>query len=147
MLVFLLDLVLLRELVLEFAEVDDLADGRGRPGDDFHKIRIALPGESNGVAGSHHPELSPPVVDHAYFGNADLVVDAGAFLLADGPASYVVSVLSLFSFVTLARNSASGMAPRSPTRCLRTATAPADCSLSPTTSMYGTFLVSHSRIL
>ena len=56
-------------------------------------------------------------------------------------------VFAATSFSIRATSSATGMAPTSPSTRSRTATVPAVCSFSPTTSMYGTFSNCASRIL
>ena len=95
MLVLLLQLVLLRQLVLELPEIDDLADRRDGVRHDLHEIGFPLPGQTDGRRRSHDAKLAAMLIDDPDLRDPDLFVDASAFLLANGLPSYGVSAFAL----------------------------------------------------
>ncbi len=86
-LVLLLDFVLLRQLVLVLAEVDDLADGGRGIGNNFHEVGFPLLGQADRGRRRHDAQLSAVLVDDAHFRDANFLVDAGTLLFADGYSS------------------------------------------------------------
>ena len=117
MLVFLLNLVLLGELVLEFAEVDDLADRGCCPGHNLNEVGVTLTCQGNGCPGRHDPQLASMLVDNPDFRSFDFVVDSVLLFLADGVTSYMVMDLSATALEILPQNSPTLIAPRSPFLC------------------------------
>ena len=69
-------LLLLRRLVLELAEVHDLADRRHRPRIDFHQLEPLLLGEAQSLMGRDDAYLGAVGADDADFGDADAAADS-----------------------------------------------------------------------
>jgi hypothetical protein len=57
------------------------------------------------------------LVNDADFRNADFIVDAGTFFLADGSISYIVNVLERIFSRSSEANCSTGTDPRSPLVC------------------------------
>jgi len=81
---FLLQLVFLRQFVLELPEVDDLAHGWRGIGHDFDEIGFAVSRHGDGRGWRHHAQLCTVLIDDPDLCDPDLFVDASAFLLANG---------------------------------------------------------------
>ena len=94
MLVLLLQLVFLRQLVLEFPEIDDLADRRNSVRDDLHEIGLPLPRQADRLGRGHDAQLAAVLIDDPDLRDPDLFVDASALLLANGSPSYGVSAFA-----------------------------------------------------
>ena len=98
MLVLLLQLVLLRQLVLELSEIDDLAHRGHRIRHDLDEIGFTFTGHADGSRRGHDAKLAAMLIDDPDLGDPDLFVDASALLLANGSPSYgVIALASTFS--------------------------------------------------
>ena len=98
MLMLLLQLVFLRQLVLELPEIDDLADRRYCVRHDLHEIGFPLAGHAYGLRRCHDAQLAAVLIDDPDLRDPDLFVDASALLLANGSPSYgVIALASTFS--------------------------------------------------
>jgi hypothetical protein len=135
MLMLLLNLVLLRQFVLEFPEVDDFADRRLGIRYNLDKVCTPFPCHRHCLGRSHDAKLSPVVIDYPDLWNADFIIDAVALLFADGMTSYGVMVFSAISRRRRASISSSPTGPRSPFFLCRTATEFEATSRSPRTSI------------
>ena len=66
--------ILLALLILELAEVHDLADGRSCVGRDFDKVEARILGEALRLIGGHNSVLFTLLVNQTYFGDADAMI-------------------------------------------------------------------------
>ena len=78
MLMFPLQFVFLRLLILEFAKVHDLADGRRCIRDNLDEVEAALPCNLDRIRRTHQSQL-PTVVNDPDLGNPDIFVYADSF--------------------------------------------------------------------
>ena len=77
-------LLLLRRLVLELAEVHDLADRRSRPRIDFDQFQAQLLGEAERLVGGDDSNLRTVGADDAHLGNSDAPADSVVVRRAGG---------------------------------------------------------------
>src|SRR5262249_31744197 len=109
-----------------------------------------LLGDRQRLLRGHDAQLRAVVVDDADLFGPDAVVDADRPLIYETPPEADCSSATARSAARraiLAPSSATAIGPRSPLWRWRTETFCASTSLSPTTSMYGTFWTWASRIL
>src|SRR5262245_62103052 len=79
---------LLLRLILEFAVVEDLADGRVGFRRNLHKVEPGLDGPLEGISVRHDANVISRLVNQSYFAGPDRVVDPGAGWLALGRGSH-----------------------------------------------------------
>jgi hypothetical protein len=65
-----------RRLILELAEVHELADRRPRGRGDLHEVEVRLLGQPERIVDRDYPDLLAGRADKTYFGYADALVDA-----------------------------------------------------------------------
>lgn len=133
-LMFFLKLLLLGEFVLILPEIHELANRWIRRRDDLNKIEPPVHCKFVSFFRHHHSNLFPVVRNDPHLWCPNFRVDPRALLLDRRP-SYDVVDFCLISSVTLRTKEARSVGPKSPLRCLRTATVLFCTSFAPTTSM------------
>jgi hypothetical protein len=71
-------------LILELADVHDLADGRHGSRGDFHQIHAGFFGQRQRLTNRDYAQLFSVFPDQANLGGGDLFVETLRFILSDG---------------------------------------------------------------
>jgi hypothetical protein len=134
MLMLSLKLLLLRQLVLVFPKVHNLADGGIGIRHNLNQIPRARPRNLKCFLWTHDAQLLSIIINHPHAWRTNLIVDPRPFSF-DALASYVLTILLSISSTTRVRKSWMVITPRSPCLCRRTLTLFPVSSFLPSTSI------------